>query len=195
MGVVAEAPWRGVWPVMSRGRWLWACLAVALCTAAGTVCVAVLRFQRCREAQDSAAEGDVDGPVLQIDKPAIDFGIVQPGSKLVGRFRLTNRGIGTLSLSDLRTSCGCAPAKLGKSALGPEASSKHVSRSNSGARRPRFARLPWKTAIGRSCAGNHAELAIAPPSFRWTSACPAHPATSARTSCSSTAATRNPRRS
>lgn len=66
-------------------------------------------------------------PSAQFDAESIDLGVREPGDACDCGFVLHNRGGDTLRIERLSTSCGCAPAEAGTTAISPrESTSIHV---------------------------------------------------------------------
>lgn len=68
-----------------------------------------------------------EGPRLSLDRGIYDFGIVPPGESLVAKFQLTNTGPRLLEVSDLETSCGCAPAEITSPTIAPNGGKATIS--------------------------------------------------------------------
>jgi hypothetical protein len=58
-------------------------------------------------------------PVLQVDKTAIDFGVIPSGVKVTKNFRLTNVGNSVLIINKLYTGCGCTEVRLSRNKIEP----------------------------------------------------------------------------
>ncbi len=56
---------------------------------------------------------------LSVDNPVFDFGTVVEGSFVIHTFVLTNTGDETLTITKVRTTCGCTTTALAKSTLDP----------------------------------------------------------------------------
>lgn len=54
---------------------------------------------------------------LTLDSVIRDLGVVSPGEKLSTEYRLTNDGSQPLKISNLTTSCGCAPATIDRTEI------------------------------------------------------------------------------
>lgn len=60
-----------------------------------------------------------DAPVISFDKAHHDFGRIGPDKKVTHKFKVTNTGKGTLSITNLNASCGCTSTVVGKWSLAP----------------------------------------------------------------------------
>lgn len=54
-----------------------------------------------------ATPGNTDGPVLEWEKAAYDFGDIAQGNKIEYTFRFTNTGNTPLIITNVTTQCGC----------------------------------------------------------------------------------------
>jgi hypothetical protein len=58
-------------------------------------------------------------PTFWVNREQVAYGNVVPGESLTAEFEIRNLGEGPLLISDLRSSCGCAPAQLTNSEIVP----------------------------------------------------------------------------
>jgi len=58
-------------------------------------------------------------PCLAVDKQHHEFGDVTPGDSLTAQFKLTNNGAMPLTITSLKTTCGCAPAQISATTVLP----------------------------------------------------------------------------
>lgn len=86
-------------------------LAVVSLLLAAAVFAGIWRHDWCRLRETP------QHPALRLDRTAVDFGRVVPGSELCAEFRLTNAGQKPLRVTELRTSCGCAPAAIDRAEI------------------------------------------------------------------------------
>jgi hypothetical protein len=73
-------------------------------------------FLLCGAAKD---ESPAQGPRIRVEPEGFDFGRTLPLQTLRKEFRLRNAGDQDLVLQDVRTSCGCTAAIVGKTTLAP----------------------------------------------------------------------------
>ena len=72
-------------------------------------------------------------PILKIDNPTHDFGIIKEGEILTHNFVITNTGKEELNIRMTRASCGCTVSKPEKDNLDPDESSEiHVTFNSKG---------------------------------------------------------------
>ncbi|MBW8036003.1 MAG: DUF1573 domain-containing protein, partial [Planctomycetes bacterium] len=50
----------------------------------------------------------VGKPMIEVINPVIDFGKLSPKDKVTGEFKFKNSGTGTLKITTIKSSCGCA---------------------------------------------------------------------------------------
>jgi len=58
-------------------------------------------------------------PVLQVDRPVLDFGVIPQGKKITHVFTLTNKGDAPLTITRTRSSCGCTVANVSAKTIAP----------------------------------------------------------------------------
>jgi len=58
-------------------------------------------------------------PVISFDKTHHDFGRITPDRKVAAKYRVTNTGNATLSITQVRPSCGCTATVIGKWSIAP----------------------------------------------------------------------------
>ena len=58
-------------------------------------------------------------PSISFDKTHHDFGRITPDRKVAAKYRVTNTGNATLSITQVRPSCGCTGTVLGKWSMAP----------------------------------------------------------------------------
>ena len=73
-------------------------------------------FLLCGAATD---ESPAQGPRIRVEPEGFDFGRTRPLQTLRKEFRLHNAGDRDLVLQEVRTSCGCTAAIVGKTTLAP----------------------------------------------------------------------------
>jgi hypothetical protein len=63
-------------------------------------------------------------PVITFDQKVFDFGKIQFGQTMVHRFKVTNTGNAPLHIKQVKPSCGCTTAVVGKMELEPAESTE-----------------------------------------------------------------------
>ena len=60
-----------------------------------------------------------DAPSMSLDKNEYDFGVVKEGKVVDFTVNVKNTGMGSLTVKDIKTSCGCTAALMDRTTLGP----------------------------------------------------------------------------
>lgn len=130
--------------------------SVRLIIALGTALASLIAICLCYSNYANVSPTRVSGgqPALQIDPAARDFGSVLPGEELKATFRLTNAGDRELEVTNLRSSCGCAPAEIDRRRIGPGEEARVTVAFHAPAHVGTFSHLVSYTASDRSTAGD-----------------------------------------
>lgn len=97
-----------------RSRWFMVVLSFAAVIALTALTWKVTRSHAGGELKAAAGR-----PRLELDGTRRDLGVVTPREKMSLEFQLRNPGARNLTVSNLRSSCGCAPATIDKNPIPP----------------------------------------------------------------------------